>query len=138
MMLPAGDYLPEIEETMENLATVQPGLTYHLRQERLRGYIDELDAVKQAAYLCLATEQESCPIYSKDYGIKTIDLIGAEKGLIIGRLPRRIKEALTQDDRIKDVTDFQFSFPSKDSMEIGFRIHSIYGTVDGSHTVKVG
>ena len=137
-MLPDGNYTPEVDSEESAKPVIQPGLTYHLHHERIRGNIDGLDAVKQAAYLCLLTEHGSSPIFGSQYGLRKMDLISADQGLILGRLPRRIREALTRDDRITDVTDFTFSFPDKDSIVVDFRIHSIYGTVDGSHTVKVG
>lgn len=137
-MLPDGSYTPEVDSEEPTEPVVQSGLTYHLHNGRIRDNIDGLDAVKQAAYLCLLTEQGSSPIFGPQYGLKKMDLIGAERGLILGRLPRRIREALTRDDRITDVTDFTFAFPDKDSIVVDFRIHSIFGTVDGRHTVKVG
>lgn len=84
-MLPDGSYTPEVDSENPAEPVIQPGLTYHLHNGRIRDHIDGLDAVKQAAYLRLLTEQGSSPIFGPQYGLKKMDLIGAERGLILGR-----------------------------------------------------
>ena len=76
--------------------------------DRISGYVDDLDAIKQAIYLILNTERYKFLIYSWDYGVELVDLIGKPIPYILSELPRRVKEALTQDNRISDVTDFEF------------------------------
>lgn len=77
-------------------------------ESRVNGYTDDAEALKQAIYLILSTERYRHPIYSWDYGIELLDLIGKPMPYVMSELPRRIKEALTQDNRIDDVVDFQF------------------------------
>ena len=48
------------------------------------------------------------PIYSWDYGVELADLIGKPMSYVIAELPRRVEEALTQDERILEVKDFIF------------------------------
>lgn len=79
-----------------------------IRQDRINGYTDDLDAIKQAIYLILSTERYQHIIYSWDFGVELADLFGKPMTYVMSEIPRRITEALTQDDRIDDVVDFEF------------------------------
>ena len=79
-----------------------------LSANRINGYVNDLEAIVQTIYLILSTERYQYIIYSWDYGIELLDLYGQPMPYVMSELPRRIKEALTQDNRIKDVTDFEF------------------------------
>ena len=76
--------------------------------DRISGFIDDLEAVVQSIYLILSTERYQYVIYSWDYGVELIDLIGKPMPYVMSELPRRITEALTQDNRINNVVDFEF------------------------------
>ena len=92
-----------------------PTKTYKidLASNRIDGDVDDLEAVKQAVYLILSSERYKHIIYSWDYGVELLDLFGKPMPYVIAELPRRIKEALLQDDRILDVVDFQFTKQGK-------------------------
>ena len=98
--------------TQEIVEETYPNKTYRIVNidtgGRVSGYADGLDAVKQAIYLILSTERYKFNIYSWDYGVELFDLIGQPMPYVMADLPRRIKEALIQDDRIEDVIDFTF------------------------------
>lgn len=102
----------------------------------LRGKIDGLDALRQSIYLMLSTEADQYIIYPYTYGIKTLDLIGKSRDYIMGVLPSRIKTTLLRDDRITDVTDFEFEV-NRHKLNVKFIIHTIYGEniYDGTTTV---
>ena len=104
-MIPNYDIL--IEEITE---PTYPNRTYKVdfNTDRVNGYTDELDAVIQAIYLILSTERYKHIIYSWDYGVELVDLIGKPMPYVMSELQRRIKEALIQDNRIDDVIDFEF------------------------------
>ncbi|WP_055667262.1 DUF2634 domain-containing protein [Desnuesiella massiliensis] len=106
----------------------EPSKTYRVdfKNNKISGFAEGLDAVKQAAYLILNTERYEHPIYSWSYGSELKTLIGMDKAIAENELKRRIKEALLQDDRIEDVNDFIFEY-YKDSVLIKFTIFSIYG-----------
>lgn len=76
--------------------------------DRINGYADDIESVIQAIYLILSSERYKHIIYSWDYGIELLDLYGKPMNYVISELPNRIREALTQDNRISDVTDFEF------------------------------
>ena len=76
--------------------------------DRISGYVDDLESVKQTIYLILGTERYQFPIYSWDYGVELVDLFGKPMPYVMSELPRRVKDALIQDDRIEDVINFAF------------------------------
>ncbi len=102
--------IPDIELLNEEITETTFGNeTYKIQDGiRLSGYVDELEAVKQTVYLILSTERYEYNIYSWDYGVELVDLIGQPMPYVMAELPRRITEALTTDDRIDDVVDFEF------------------------------
>lgn len=103
--------------------------TYKLSDDKIEGFVDDLDALKQAIYKTLATEQYEHPIYSFDYGIAWKDLIGQERAYVRAEMKRMIQEALLQDSRISEVDSFNFTF-SGDTCTCAFSVTSIYGTVE--------
>ena len=104
--------------------------------DRLYGYIDDLEAVKQAIYLILSTERYRYPIYSWDYGVELVDLIGKPMPYVMSELPRRISEALTQDNRIDSVVDFKFEKNGK-KLHVTFTVVSSIGNIPTELEVDV-
>lgn len=100
--------------------------TYQLSDTRIEGFVDELEALKQAIYKVLSTEKYEYPIYSFDYGIAWKELIGEERPYVRAEMKRMIEDALLRDDRIREVDGFQFEF-SGDSCRCTFSVSSIYG-----------
>ena len=103
--------IPTIETLQTEITkTSYPTRTYKviIDKDRISGYTDEVDAVNQAVYLILSTERYKHLIYSWDYGVELLDLIGKPMPYVRAELPRRIKDALVTDNRIKDVVDFVF------------------------------
>lgn len=104
--------------------------------ERISGYTDELEAVKQAIYLILNTERYQYIIYSWDYGVELFDLLGKPMPYVISEIPRRIKDALTQDNRIEDVVDFTFE-KKRNKLYTTFTVVTIYGDISTNLEVIV-
>lgn len=104
------------------LRVVSLSTTVESDNDRINGYVDDLEAVMQAIYLILSTERYEFIIYSWDYGIELIDLIGKPPHYVMSELPRRITDALIQDNRITNVTDFQFT-------QSGKKLHTTFTVV---------
>ena len=111
---------------------IEPNRTYRMdfKDNIIEGFVDEKDAIKQAIYKILGTERYAYPIYSWDYGIELSDLYGEDVRYVCAELEDRIKEALTQDDRIVDVTDFKFDTKEKGIVKVKFTVESIEGNID--------
>ena len=93
-------------------------LTFKMNTDvkRFSGKIDEENtesAIRQAVFCMLNTQRYNSEIFSTNYGFEFQDLIGQDVDYICAVLPSRIKEALTMDDRIEDVTDFDISVKNK-------------------------
>ncbi len=111
---------------------IEPHKTYRMnfKDNNIEGFVDGKDAIRQAIYKILGTERYAYPIYSWDYGIELSDLYGEDVRYVCAELEDRIKEALTQDDRIVDVTDFKFDTKGKGIVKVKFTVESIEGNID--------
>jgi len=97
--------------------------------------LDELSAVGQAVRLALATERYRHLIYSYAYGFEGTGLLGRPLSYLYMELKRRITEALTQDDRIRDVTDFSFS-RTRGRIHVSFRVETVYGVLEDQISIE--
>lgn len=95
---------------------------------KVSGYTDGIDAIKQTIYFILGTERYEYLIYSWDYGIELQDLFGKPMPYVIAEIKRRITEALTMDDRITDVVDFQFE-RNREILHVTFSVVSTLGSI---------
>lgn len=110
--------------------------TYKLSETKTEGFVDGLEALRQAVYKMLSTEQFEYPVYSFSYGIAWKQLIGEERPYVRAEMKRMIREALLQDDRIKEVDGFRFSFAG-DTCQCTFHVTSIYGETEIETEVQV-
>ena len=117
----------------------QPGLTWQMQEEgsRVRGYMDGLEAVRQAAHKILMTERYRYLIYSWNYGVELEGLFGQPLTYVCPELKRRITQALLMDDRISSVDDFTYAFPGKGIVHTAFTIHTIYGDLREEKEVNI-
>ena len=102
--------IPEQTIDLTNLEIEnQPSRTYKLDFERKRigGMIDNEQAIMQMVMKILYTERYAYVIYSSQYGVELDRMIGQDYDFIVSDLERTITEALTADDRVIDITDFQ-------------------------------
>ena len=122
-MIPTIDLLTqEIEEVKFDGRTYKVEVLTNSEEDRINGFIDEIESVKQAIYLILSTERYKFIIYSWDYGVELVDLIGKPIPYCMAEIPRRVTEALLVDNRIENVTDFQFE-------HIGKTLHTTFTVV---------
>lgn len=134
-MLPNQDIrtTPDYDET-ERTPEIMTSRTYRITKDRIAGYIDGIDAMKQAVWKRLMTEKYVYDIYDDTYGLQTVDLIGKEYSYVISKLQKRIKETLLYDDRITDVNSFEFK-RLKDGAWVGFNVVTIFGELTNSVTM---
>ncbi len=117
----------------------QPTRVYKmdLNGDSIRGFCDELDAMKQTVFRILNTERYQYIIYPWWYGIETIDLYGEPVTWVCSELERRIKEALSIDSRISEVTNFEYDISVKGVIHTTFIVNTIYGSLKAERKVKV-
>lgn len=134
--------IPESKLFEEDLNDLEyPSNTYKIdtsieSNQRINGYVNDLESVEQAIYLILNTERYEHIIYSWDYGVELVDLIGKPMPYVISEVPRRIEEALIQDDRIEAVKDFEFK-RNKSQLDVTFTVVTNVGNISTSLEVSI-
>ncbi len=113
------------EFEMEN----EPSLTYamNLEQGTFVGRVDEIEAIKQAVTKIISTERYEHEIYSWDYGISLADLRGLPAPYVMSEVKQRIIDALTADDRIESVEDFEVSMTDRKKVYVKFQTITTQG-----------
>lgn len=91
-----------------------------------RTLTEGLEALRQAVFLRLQTEQGRWPVYSPEYGVDLAGLFGQPAAYVIPEAERRLREALLRDDRVLAVEDFRFRRQGS-RLLIDFTVKSIYG-----------
>lgn len=99
---------------------LQPSFTHKMliEEERVKGYTDGEEAIKQFIYKCINTEKGIYPIYP-NFGVKKRDLFGKPKNYAFVVLTRRISDALMLDDRIEDVYEFKYHEDWSQDLNLG-------------------
>lgn len=130
--------IPQTAKTINFEVTSKPSKTYKVNfvDNQIRGFVDELDAVKQAIMFILNTERYEYEIYPWSYGIELNDLYGQHISYVYPEIKRRIKEALTQDDRIESVDNFSFE-KRGNQVTINFIAHTIFGDTQAQKVVEI-
>ena len=130
--------IPIIDESTDVEFTEMPSENYKVDyKDRIYGHNDGLEAMKQTAYRILLTERYKYMIYDWDYGIELDDLFGQPMSYVIPEVTRRIKEALTQDDRIDSVDNFSYDTSKRHELAVTFTVHTKYGNFDMEKEIDV-
>lgn len=116
--------------------SIETSRTYKMIGDRIQGYTDGLDALKQAIYKVLNTERYEYPIYSFNYGVELETLLGKDPVYVQIELKRRIRECLLRDDRITEADNFRFEMAG-DTIKCTFDVHSIFGNLMVSREVTI-
>ena len=98
-----------------------------LETDRIEGFVDGLDAIKQAIYHILMTERYAYLIYDNNYGVELEQYIGKDLDYIKATIEQTLKEALTYDLRINDVKVNSIDKVGHDKVLINFTAYTIYG-----------
>lgn len=108
-----------------------PSRTWSVDKEtnRIDGVTDALPSVRQAAEIILNVERFRWQIYRTFSGVRLEDLIGQEADFVTAELRRRVREALTVDDRITGISGFS-AVQEGDSLRVSFRVESVYGVTE--------
>ena len=130
-MLPELNLINQLDEQM-------PSYTYNINRNtnRISGYIDGKDAIIQAVFLILQTERYESMIYNWYYGSELDTLIGQNRDYVTSELQRIIREALIEDDRINEVSNFVIEFKD-DVASIEFVVESNVGDITVNWEVNI-
>ena len=86
--------------------------------------------------MILSTERFAYIIFSPDYGMEWLGLIGKDRAFVKADAPRRIEEALAEDDRITGISDFDIVF-HREEAHVAFTVHTIFGDVGIERSVEI-
>ena len=114
----------------------QPSLTWYVNKQtnRIQGETDKLQAVQQAVEIILNVERFRWQIYSPNSGMQWEGLIGQNPGYVASEVQRRIRDALSVDERILGISDFQYTM-NGNAMTCSLTINTVYGQTQ--NTVEV-
>lgn len=130
-MIPASEL-----DSLEIVEEIETTRTYKFIEDKLSGYVDDLEALEQAIYKVLSTERYEYPIYSFSYGIELENLIGKDPDYVKIEIKRRIEECLLEDERIEEVNNFKFT-QDGDLLKCSFNVQSIYGGISITKEVDI-
>ena len=132
-MLPSSGYIDNSDDLVLDFVEdeQEQNQTFKLNavENTIGGKIDEVAAVEQSIYLMLNIEADQYIIYPYTYGMKTLDLIGKPIHYVMAIIPERIEETLLSDDRITEVSDFEYEV-DKNKLHVKFIAHTIYGEIE--------
>lgn len=130
----------DLQNDFDVLTEVQQSTkTYCLRLNnmRIQGLTDGQKAMQQAIFKILQTERYGYPqIYSDNYGVELRELIGQPIPYVLPEIERRITEALTWDERITAVDNFDFVV-EKSKVHVTFTAHTIFGDLEEELAVTI-
>lgn len=113
-----------IEENVDVSTTKNPLIDFG--EKRIVGWTDGKSALHQWIYGTLNVERYENILHSWQYGIETNNLYGKHTDYVRAELQSQIEEALSVDDRILSVEEFEFSTNGR-AFHITFVCNSIYG-----------
>lgn len=108
--------------------TTLPSLTYHVQNNRITGKVDGLESIRQAVHKILLTELFEWEIYSEIYGTELNRLIGQDFDFVLSDIERTVEDALTYDDRVEGIENFEIMEQENDRLHIRFNVVSIEGS----------
>lgn len=122
--------LPQSTVNLSNGVTFiqQPSKTWYINKEtnRIQGDVDNLDAVRQAVEIILNVERFRWQIYSPNSGMQWDGLLGQNPGYVASEVQRRIKDALSVDERVMGISNFEYTM-NGDAMTCSLTVNTVYG-----------
>lgn len=136
--------LPQIDNQLQNNTQINilPSKTYKLNlsetnNDRIIGFIDKLDSIKQSVYHILNTERYAYIIYDNNYGVELEQYMGQSFEYLESTIEQTLKEALLQDLRITNIFVTSINKLSNDIVEVKFDVQSIYGNLQMGVNINV-
>ena len=116
----------------------QPSLSWYINKEtnRIEGTVNGQAAVRQAVEIILNVERFRWQIYRPYSGMEWDGLIGQDPGYVGAELQRRVINALTVDDRVTGISDYDYTVDGS-SLSAGFTVNTVYGSLAESVEVPL-
>lgn len=116
----------------------QPSLSWYINKDtnRIEGTVDGQAAVRQAVEIILNVERFRWQIYRPYSGMEWDGLIGQDPGYVGAELQRRVIDALTVDDRVTGISDYDYTVDGS-SLSAVFTVNTVYGSIAESVEVPL-
>lgn len=116
----------------------RPSLSWYINKEtnRIEGTVDGQAAVRQAVEIILNVERFRWQIYRPYSGMEWDGLIGQDPGYVGAELQRRVIDALTVDDRVTGISDYDYTVDGS-SLSAVFTVNTVYGSIAESVEVPL-
>lgn len=116
----------------------QPSLSWYIDKEtnRITGTVDGLAAVRQAVEVILNVERYRWQIYQPYSGMEWNGLLGQDPGYVGSELQRRLIDALTVDDRVTGISDYDYTI-SGNTLAATFTVNTVYGSIQETQEVPL-
>lgn len=121
----------------EEILAQIPSRTYRLQNGRIAGWIDELAAMRQAIEKVLHTERFTWMIYTDNYGVELKSMLGEELDLVMAEMERIVREALSVDERIIEIENFQVTQENRNTLLVSFFVTTIFGSIQMEQEVGI-
>lgn len=107
-----------------------PSYTWQIDKisNRITGYADNWDAVRQAVEIILNIERFRWQIYQPYTGMQWDGLLGQDPGYVASEVQRRMLAALQVDNRIRGISNFEFSIDGAD-FTASLTVDTVFGEV---------
>lgn len=130
--------LPQGNKVLENGVVFedQPTNTFYIDpvSRRVRGMDDGKNAMRQAIEIALSVERFQWGIYSANFGADFTGIIGRDTGYAAAVLEKRIRDALSVDNRVLGISNFSYT-ASGGILTADITIRTVFGDI--AQTVEV-
>lgn len=133
-MIPQQEFFDTLDTNFEE--EIGPSRNYRILydQNKIGGFVDGIEAMKQAIYLLLSVERYDFSIYSFNAGVEFKNLIGKPVNYVASEVKRRIRDCLLQDDRIEEVDSFEVTI-NRSAVIVRYTAHTIFGDIEQEQEV---
>ena len=105
--------------------------------DRISGFIDDLDAIRQAVYHILSIERYSCLIYDDNYGVELQQYIGQDFEYLKVTIQKTLEEALMQDERIISIDVIDIEKIDNETANVKLSIQANVGEIQMEVNINV-
>ena len=105
--------------------------------DRISGFIDDKDAIKQAVYHILSIERYSYLIYDDNYGVELQQYIGQDFEYLKVTIQKTLEEALMQDERIISIEVIDIEKIDNETANVKLLIQANVGEIQMEVNINV-
>lgn len=124
VVIPSRTYKLNTENLLSKYSIQGNNLTVEANTytDRIAGFVDDIEAIKQSIYHILRVERYAYDIYDDNYGVELEQYIGQDFEYLSATIQETLEEALTQDDRIIGVNVTNIEQLDSDSALVEFTV----------------